>query len=92
MWVIMDQGVMLYLVISSVVLGTSAYILLRSRDDVFGYAFSVVILANTLMALLFAHRLLEVRMTSLMARHDRVAAQLGIRGMVRLRVLTQPAL
>ena len=31
-------------------------------------------------------------MTSLMSRHDRLAAQLGIRGMVRLRVLTLPAL
>jgi len=90
--VIMDQGVMLYLVIPSVVLGTAAFILLRSRGDVFGYAFGVVILANTLMALPFAYRLLEVRMTSLMARHDRLAAQLGIRGMVRLRVLTLPAL
>ena len=89
---IMDQGVMLYLVIPSVVLGTSAFILLRSRGDVFGYAFGVVILANTLMALPFAYRLLEVRMTSLMARHDRLAAQLGISGMVRLRVLTLPAL
>ena len=36
--VIMDQGVMLYLVIPAVVLGTSAFILLRSRGDVFGYA------------------------------------------------------
>jgi thiamine transport system permease protein len=90
--VIMDQGVMLYLVIPSVVLGTSAFIFLRNSGDVFGYAFGVVILANTLMALPFAYRLLEVRMTSLMARHDRLAAQLGIRGMVRLRVLTLPAL
>ena len=90
--VFMDQGVMLYLVIPSVVLGTSAFILLRSRGDVFSYAFGVVILANTLMALPFAYRLLEVRMTSLMARHDRLAAQLGISGMVRLRVLTLPAL
>ena len=90
--VMMDQGVMLYLVIPSVVLGTAAFILLRARGDVFGYAFGVVILANTLMALPFAYRLLDARMTSLMARHDRLAAQLGIRGMVRWRVLTLPAL
>ena len=90
--VMMDQGVMLYLVIPSVVLGTAAFILLRARGDVFGYAFGVVILANTLMALPFAYRLLDVRMTALMARHDRLAAQLGIRGMVRLRVLTLPSL
>ena len=90
--VMMDQGVMLYLVIPSVVLGTAAFILLRVRGDVFGYAFGVVILANTLMALPFAYRLLDVRITALMARHDRLAAQLGIRGMVRLRVLTLPSL
>lgn len=90
--VMMDQGVMLYLVIPSVVLGTAAFILLRARGDVFGYAFGVVILANTLMALPFAYRLLDVRMTALMARHDRLAAQLGIRGMVRWRVLTLPSL
>ena len=90
--VMMDQGVMLYLVIPSVVLGTAAFVLLRARGDIFGYAFGVVILANTLMALPFAYRLLEVRMTSLMARHDRLAAQLGIHGMVRLQVLTLPAL
>lgn len=90
--IVMDQGVMLYLVIPSVVLGTAAFILLRARGDVFGYAFGVVILANTLLALPFAYRLLETRMTAVLNRHDRLAANLGIDGIARLRVLTLPVL
>jgi len=90
--IVMDQGVMLYLVIPSVVLGTAAFILLRARGDVFGYAFAVLILANTLLALPFAYRLLETRMTVVVARHDRLAADLGIGGLTRLRVLTLPVL
>jgi len=90
--VIMDQGVMLYLVIPSVVLGTSAFILLRAKGDVFGYAFGVVVMANTLLALPFAYRLLERRMITVLARHDRLALQLGITGFTRLKTLTLPAL
>jgi thiamine transport system permease protein len=90
--VIMDQGVMLYLVIPSVVLGTSAFILLRAKGDVFGYAFGVVVMANTLLALPFAYRLLERRMITVLARHDRLALQLGITGLTRLKTLTLPAL
>ena len=37
---------MLYLVIPSVVLGTAAFVLLRARGDIFGYAFGVVILSK----------------------------------------------
>ena len=90
--IIMDQGVMLYLVIPSVVLGTAAFILLRARGDVFGYAFGVVVMANTLLALPFAYRLLERRMINVLKRHDRLALQLGINGFTRLKVLTLPAL
>jgi thiamine transport system permease protein len=90
--VIMDQGVMLYLVIPSVVLGTAAFILLRARGDVFGYTFGVVVMANTLLALPFAYRLLERRMITVLKRHDRLALQLGINGFTRLKVLTLPAL
>lgn len=83
---------MLYLVMPSIVLGTSAFILLRERGDVFGYAFAVVIVANTLLALPFAYRLLEVRMSLILANHDKLAGQLGVVGLQRLRVLTLPAL
>jgi len=89
---VMDQGIMLYLVIPSVVLGTAAFIFLRASGDVFGYAFIVVILANSLMALPFAYRLLEPRMTQIYASHDRIAAHLGIAGISRMKVLSLPAL
>ena len=90
--VLLDQGVMLYLVIPSVVLGSAAFIVLRGLGDIFGYAFSVVVIANTLLALPFAFRLLERRLISVLMLHDRLAAQLGISGWSRLKILTLPAL
>ena len=44
-------------------LDTAAFILLRARGDVFGYAFGVVILANTLMASLSPPKLVYLRRT-----------------------------
>lgn len=90
--VVLDQGVLLYLVIPSVVLGTAAFIILRGWGDVFGYAFAVVVMANTLLTLPFAYRLLERRLTGILAQHDRLAVQLGIMGAHRLKILTLPAL
>ena len=90
--VLLDQGVLLYLVIPSVVLGTAAFIILRGRGDVFGYAFAVVVMANTLLTLPFAYRLLDRRLVSILASHDRLATQLGITGVNRLKTLTLPAL
>ena len=90
--VLLDQGVLLYLVIPSVVLGTAAFIVLRGLGDVFGYAFAVVVMANTLLTLPFAYRLLERRLTGILAQHDRLAVQLGIMGISRLKILTLPAL
>ena len=90
--VLLDQGVLLYLVIPSVVLGTAAFIILRGWGDVFGYAFAVVVMANTLLTLPFAYRLLDRRLVSILASHDRLATQLGITGVNRLKTLTLPAL
>ena len=92
MRVLLDQGMMLYLVIPSVVLGTAAFIVLRDWGDVFGYAFAVVVMANTLLTLPFAYRLLERRLVAILAVHDRLATQLGVTGVNRLKVLTLPAL
>ena len=92
MRVVLDQGVLLYLVIPSVVLGTAAFIVLRGWGDVFGYAFAVVVMANTLLTLPFAYRLLERRLTGILAQHDRLSLQLGVMGWYRLKILTLPAL
>ncbi len=92
MKILLDAGVMLYLVIPSIVLGTASFILLRGYGDVIGNAFAVVVVANILMALPFAVRLLERRMATLTHQHDKLAAMLGISGWNRLRVLTLPPL
>lgn len=89
---LLDAGVMLYLVIPSVVLGTSSFIILRGYGDVMAFAFGVVVAANILLALPFAVRLLDRRLTTLTRKHDRLAISLGIKGMTRLRVLTLPPL
>ncbi len=89
---ILDGGIMLYLVIPSVVLGTAAFIMLRGTGDVFGYGIAVVILANVLLSLSFAVKLLDRRMSAIKARHDRLSMLFGIAGWQRLRVLTLPPL
>ena len=90
-WLV-DGGVMLYLLVPSIVLGTAAFIVLGARGDAFAHAFWVVVLANTLLALPFAVRLLEGRLRQAFRQHDRVAASLGIRGWPRWRLLTLPVL
>lgn len=90
--ILLDSGVMLYLVIPSVVLGTASFIALRHYGDVLAYAFGVVVVANILMALPFAVRLLERRLTTVTRQHDRLAVMLGSHGVSRLRVLTLPVL
>lgn len=89
---LLDAGVMLYLVIPSIVLGTAAFILLRQYGDAFRFAFAVVVLANTLLALPLATRLLEPRLLQTFRRHDRLAQSLGLGGWWRLRLLTLPVL
>ena len=89
---LLDAGIMLYLVIPSIVLGTASFIVLRSYGDVFSHGVAVVILANVLLSLPFAVKLLDRRMAALMASHDRLAILLGVKGWSRLRVLTLPPL
>ncbi|MCE2517638.1 MAG: ABC transporter permease subunit [Alphaproteobacteria bacterium] len=90
--ILLDGGVMLYLVIPSVVLGTASFIALRHYGDVFANAFGVVVMANVLLALPFAVRLLERRLTTVIRQQDRLATMLGVSGGTRMRVLTLPVL
>jgi len=90
--IILDGGIMLYLVIPAIVLGTSAFILLRSAGDIFAAGWIVVVVANTLLALPLAVRVLEPRMTRLFRQQDRLVQMLGIDGMTRWRVITLPLL
>lgn len=89
---LIDSGVMLYLVLPAVVLGTAAFIILRDLGDAFAYAFWVVVLANALLALPFAVRMLENRLKLIFNQHDHLAVALGVEGMTRWRLLTLPLL
>ena len=73
-------------------LGTGLFILLRGIADVFFMAPALVMLANMLVALPFAYRVLEGRMAGLAKSHDRLCDGLGIRGWRRLRYITLPAM
>jgi len=90
--ILLDGGIMLYLVIPAIVLGTSAFILLRSAGDIFSTAWIVVVAANTLLALPLAIRILETRLTRLFRQQDRLASMLGIDEAVRWRLITLPLL
>jgi thiamine transport system permease protein len=88
----LDVAVSLYLAVSAIVLGTGLFILLRPVANIFTLAPALVLLANMLVALPFAYRVIEGRMAALAATHDRLCAGLGIRGWRRLRWITLPAL
>ena len=88
----LDVSVSLYLAVSAIVLGTGLFILLRPVANLFDLAPALVLLANMLVALPFAYRVIEGRMASLAVTHDRLCAGLGIHGWRRLRWITLPAL
>ena len=88
----LDLSISLYLAVSAIVLGTGLFILLRQVADVFALAPALVVLGNMLVALPFAYRVLEGRLSSLATSHDRLCASLGIRGWRRFRQVTLPAL
>lgn len=90
-WVL-DVSVSLYLAVSAIVLGTGAFILLRGLVDVFAMAPVLVIMANMLVALPFAYRIMEGRMAVLADQHDRLCAALNIRGWRRFIRITLPAM
>ena len=89
---ILDLSISLYLAVSAIVLGTGLFILLRQVADVFALAPALVVLGNMLVALPFAYRVLEGRLSSLATSQDRLCASLGIRGWRRFRQVTLPAL
>ena len=88
----LDLSISLYLAVSAIVLGTGLFILLRQVADVFSLAPGLVVLGNMLVALPFAYRVLEGRLSSLATSQDRLCASLGIRGWRRFKQVTLPAL
>ncbi|WP_374290527.1 thiamine/thiamine pyrophosphate ABC transporter permease ThiP [Paenirhodobacter enshiensis] len=83
---------MLPMAVSSLVFGTGLFIVLRPLAPPAMLALPVTLIANALMSLPFALRVLLPEAKRLAADYDRLAASLGLRGWARLRFLTLPRL
>ena len=87
-----DLAVSLYLAVSAIVLGTGAFILLRGVVDVFLLAPVLVLMANMLVALPFAYRVVQGKMALLAKTQDKLCLSLDVRGWRRFRLVTLPAM
>ncbi len=87
-----DQGAALVLVIPPIVIGAGWFILLRHTGSVFAAAPVMVVAVNAVMAMPFAMRAIRPAHDSASARHERLCAQLDIRGWSRLRLIDWPPL
>jgi thiamine transport system permease protein len=87
-----DLGPLAALVVPPIVIGAGWFVLLRQTGGVFAAAPSMVAATNAVMAMPFAMRVLRPAHDAAALRHDRLAAQLGITGWTRLRLIDWPAL
>lgn len=88
----LDGGASLILVVPPIVIGAGWFILLRRSADVFALAPVMVVTVNAAMAIPFAVRAIRPAHDDAATRHDRLCAQLGIRGLDRWRLIDWPAL
>ena len=86
------HGASLILVVPPVVIGAGWFIGLRHFGDVFAFAPLMVVTVNAAMAMPFAIRLLRPAHDMAAAQHDRLAANLGLKGMTRFRLVDWPVL
>ncbi|WP_435658442.1 thiamine/thiamine pyrophosphate ABC transporter permease ThiP [Brucella pituitosa] len=86
-----DTGASLILVMPPIVLGAGWFILLRHFTDPFAMAPLMVVTVNAAMAMPFAVRLLRPAWDTSAVRHNRLCAQLGIKGFNRLRLIDWPS-
>lgn len=86
------SGSSLVLVLPPVVLGAGWFLLLRGRVDVFAAAPAMVVAVNAVMAMPFVVRALRPAYDAASARHERLAAMLGIGGWARWRLVDWPTL
>ena len=90
--IFLDISIMAYLVIPAIVIGTSAFILLRGVADLFAIAPLLVLLANVLLGLPVAFRLLYSKTGALAGNHDKLAISLGLTGWTRFRYCSVPVM
>ena len=87
-----DTGASLILVMPPIVIGAGWFILLRHFTDPFAMAPFMVVSVNAAMAMPFAVRLLRPAWDTAASRHNRLCAQLGIRGISRFRLIDWPSI
>ena len=89
---LMDTGAGFVLVVPPIVIGSGWFMWLRQATDVLALAPVMVIAVNAVMAMPFVIRAIRPAYDAAGDRHDRLAAQLGIAGWNRLRLIDWPAM
>lgn len=82
----------LILLVPPIVLATGWFLALRPLDDPSRFAAILIVVINALMALPFVIRVIEPAYVVHRLRTERLAASLGLHGMVRLRLIDWPGL
>jgi len=86
----LDTGAGFVLVVPPIVVGAGWFVALQGTDGLFAAAPFMVVAVNAVMAMPFAVRVIRPAWDAASARHDRLAAQLGISGLSRLRLIDWP--
>ncbi len=86
----LDTGAGFVLVVPPIVVGAGWFVALQGTDGLFAAAPFMVVAVNAVMAMPFAVRVIRPAWDAASARHDRLAAQLGISGFSRLRLIDWP--
>ena len=87
---LLEMGVMVYLVVPAIVMGTAWFILLRGVADVFAVAPFLVLVANVMLGLPVAYRLLIGKWLAMRGRDDKLRLAYNLRGWRGVRFLTIP--
>lgn len=80
------------LVIPPIVIGAGWFVMLRQTGQLFALAPVMVVTVNAVMAMPFAMRAIRPAYDAAAARHDQLAASLGISGATRWRLVDWPVL
>ena len=87
---LLEMGVMVYLVMPAIVMGTAWFILLRGVANVFAVAPFLVLVANVMLGLPVAYRLLVGKWLAMRGRDERARLAYDLRGWRGVRFLTIP--
>lgn len=88
----LDTGAGFVLVVPPIVVGAGWFVALRGTGQLFAAAPIMVVAVNAVMATPFAIRVIRPAWDAASARHERLAAQLGVSGWNRLRLIDWPSI